>query len=126
MQRFGEKLRALRKQRGMTLVELARELGYVNNGYLSLIENGKIKPRVEFVVKVANLFQVSTDQLVRDEVEIDMDDAASGDTADPVFLDTNVLVYASVDTSPFYPAAQTALTNLNQAHVQLISILPLI
>lgn len=70
MQRFGEKLRILRKRRGMTLVELAHALGYANNGYLSLIENGKIKPRVEFVVKVANLFQVPTDQLVRDELEL--------------------------------------------------------
>lgn len=25
--------------------------------------------------------------------------------ADPIFLDTNILVYASVDTSPFYDLA---------------------
>ena len=81
MQRFGEKLRTLRKRRGMTLVALAHALGYTNNGYLSLIENGKIKPRVEFVVKVANLFQVSTDQLVRDELELEVPGAGTEDKA---------------------------------------------
>jgi transcriptional regulator with XRE-family HTH domain len=80
MQRFGEKLRTLRKRRGMTLVELTRALGYANNGYLSLIENGKITPRVEFVVKVATLFQVPTDQLVRDELELDAPGAATEGT----------------------------------------------
>ena len=30
--------------------------------------------------------------------------------ADPVFLDTNILVYASVDASPFYQAARAAIT----------------
>jgi predicted nucleic acid-binding protein len=30
--------------------------------------------------------------------------------ADPVFLDTNILVYASVDASPSYHAARAAIT----------------
>jgi predicted nucleic acid-binding protein len=29
--------------------------------------------------------------------------------ADPIFLDTNILVYASVDSSPFYDRARTAI-----------------
>jgi transcriptional regulator with XRE-family HTH domain len=70
MQRFGEKLRTLRKQHGMTLQELAAALGYVAHGHLSEIETGKRKPKVEFVLKVANLFGVTADQLVRDEVDI--------------------------------------------------------
>jgi predicted nucleic acid-binding protein len=30
--------------------------------------------------------------------------------ADPVFLDTNILVYASVDASPYYQAARAAIS----------------
>jgi transcriptional regulator with XRE-family HTH domain len=77
MQRFGEKLSTLRKQQGLTVRELAHALGYRNHGYISLIETGKIKPCVEFVLKVANLFQVSMDQLTRDDVEVD---GAAGST----------------------------------------------
>ena len=32
--------------------------------------------------------------------------------AEPVFIDTNILVYASVDSSPFYAAAHSALAQL--------------
>lgn len=31
--------------------------------------------------------------------------------AEPLFLDTNILVYASVDTSPFYDRARAAITD---------------
>ena len=31
--------------------------------------------------------------------------------AEPIFLDTNILVYASVDTSPFYDRARAAITD---------------
>lgn len=30
--------------------------------------------------------------------------------AEPIFLDTNILVYASVDSSPFYGLARTVIT----------------
>jgi transcriptional regulator with XRE-family HTH domain len=70
MQRFGEKLRVLRTRRGMTLRELAKALGYTNHGYLGLLETGKKKPTVECVLKVARLFQVTTDQLLWDEIAL--------------------------------------------------------
>ena len=37
----------------------------------------------------------------------------------PVFLDTNILVYASIDTSPFHTAARDALTQLESAETPL-------
>jgi transcriptional regulator with XRE-family HTH domain len=74
MQRFGEKLRILRKQRGMTLQELANTLGYVAHGHLSEIETGKRIPKVDFVLKVAQLFDVSMDVLTRDDVELPVTD----------------------------------------------------
>jgi transcriptional regulator with XRE-family HTH domain len=71
MQRFGEKLRALRQRRGMSVRELTSALGYKGHGYIYDIEIGKKKPNVEFVVRVADLFEVTTDQLLRDELEVD-------------------------------------------------------
>ncbi|NCC34236.1 MAG: PIN domain-containing protein [Chloroflexia bacterium] len=35
--------------------------------------------------------------------------------AEPIFLDTNILVYASVDSSPFYDLARTTITAYEQA-----------
>lgn len=70
MQRFGEKLRALRLQRRMTLKELAAALGHSAHGYISEIESNKKKPTVEFVLSVARLFGVSTDVLLWDELDI--------------------------------------------------------
>lgn len=70
VQRFGEKLRLLRTSRGMTLQQLARTLGLAAHGYISELENGKKLPTVEFVLKVARLFDVSTDRLLKDELEI--------------------------------------------------------
>ena len=73
MQRFGEKLRALRTRHKMTLKELAMELGLHAHGYISEIETGKKKPTAELVLKVARLFDVTTDQLLKDEIDLEMD-----------------------------------------------------
>jgi transcriptional regulator with XRE-family HTH domain len=72
MQRFGEKLRTLRLQREMTVRELAVALGYAasSHSYISETETGKRTPKVEFVLKVAHFFQVSTDHLIRDDLDL--------------------------------------------------------
>ncbi len=72
IQRFGEKLRTLRTQRGMTLKELAVALGHAAHGYISELESGKKLPTVEFVLSVAQLFGVTTDELLRDDLELKM------------------------------------------------------
>lgn len=71
MRRFGEKLHALRQQRGVTLMELATLLGYASYGRISEIENGKKTPSLAFVLRVAALFNVTPDQLLRDDIELD-------------------------------------------------------
>jgi transcriptional regulator with XRE-family HTH domain len=71
VERFGEKLRTLRKRHGMTLKELAQALGLNAHSHISELESGKSKPTSEFAVKVAHLFNVSTDQLLLDELELD-------------------------------------------------------
>jgi transcriptional regulator with XRE-family HTH domain len=70
IQRFGEKLHALRIQRGLTLKELARQLGHVAHGYISELESGKKLPSIELVLRIARLFEVTTDELLKDELEL--------------------------------------------------------
>jgi transcriptional regulator with XRE-family HTH domain len=71
MQRFGEKLRTLRKRHGMTVRELAEALGYSGHSHISEVETSKREPKVGFVLKIADFFQVTTDQLLRDDVELE-------------------------------------------------------
>jgi transcriptional regulator with XRE-family HTH domain len=55
----------------MTLQQLAHALGHSAHGYISELESGKKKPTAELVLKVACLFDVTTDLLLRDEIELD-------------------------------------------------------
>ena len=70
MQRFGEKLGTLREQQGLSMRELARELGFASHAHISRIESGK-KPTLEFVLAVAEFFEVSFDKLMNDTFELD-------------------------------------------------------
>jgi|JFJP01.1.fsa_nt_gi transcriptional regulator with XRE-family HTH domain len=70
MQRFGEKLRFLRKQHQMTLQEVATALNITSDGFISNLEAGRKKPSLEVVIKLARLFQVSLDNLLLDELEL--------------------------------------------------------
>ena len=69
MQRFGEKLHSLRRRRVMTLKELAAALGYAAHGHISELEGGKKLPTAEFTLAVARLFDVTTDFLLKDELD---------------------------------------------------------
>jgi transcriptional regulator with XRE-family HTH domain len=73
MKKFGEKLRLLRTHHHLTLKTLALKLGLSAHGYISELEAGKKKPTAEFVLNVARLFNVSTDELLKDELDLDMD-----------------------------------------------------
>jgi len=70
MQRFGEKLKILRTRHNMTLKQLAAAVGQSAHGYISELETGKKKPTAEFVLRVARLFNVTTDELLKDELEL--------------------------------------------------------
>lgn len=54
----------------MTLKELAVALGHAAHGHISELESGKKMPTVEFVLSVAQLFDVTTDELLRDDLEL--------------------------------------------------------
>jgi transcriptional regulator with XRE-family HTH domain len=70
MQRFGEKLLTLRKRHGMTLTEAATALGCNAHPHISMLENGKKQPTTALVLKVARLFNVTTDQLLKGETSL--------------------------------------------------------
>ncbi len=71
MKKFGEKLRTLRKRRGLTLRELAPLLEINSFSFISKLENGSQMPSPELIVQIARLFEVSTDQLMLDELELE-------------------------------------------------------
>jgi transcriptional regulator with XRE-family HTH domain len=70
MQRFPEKLRALRERNAMTQRELAEKLGFTH-GHIYFLETGKRKPSAEFVVKLAQFFGLATNDLLFDDHEVD-------------------------------------------------------
>jgi transcriptional regulator with XRE-family HTH domain len=72
--RFGQKLRDLRKMHGIAMKDLAERLRYMPHGYISEIENGKKQPSITLVLKISKLFNVSTDQLLKDDLEISIDE----------------------------------------------------
>jgi transcriptional regulator with XRE-family HTH domain len=69
MKRFGEKLRSLRQRQGLTLRQLGAQLEVSNTFVLSL-EQGKKTPNAATILKIADLFNMSLDQLMRDELEL--------------------------------------------------------
>ncbi|MDM8526875.1 helix-turn-helix transcriptional regulator [Anaerolineales bacterium HSG24] len=69
MKRFGEKLRALRTERGLSYRQIADILD-IHFTYINKIEMGKRRPPANLIFKIAKFFGVSTDQLMDDELEL--------------------------------------------------------
>ena len=63
MQRFQEALIEQRKLNRLTQREVAERLGISQPSYIRY-ENGKAEPRLENLVKLADLFDVSVDYLL--------------------------------------------------------------
>jgi transcriptional regulator with XRE-family HTH domain len=61
---LGERLRALRLQRGISQRDLAHNLRLASRAYISNIEAGRKAPSTELIVKIADLFGVTTDYLL--------------------------------------------------------------
>lgn len=60
---FSERIKRLRKNKGLKQQELAEILGIKRNTY-SDWENGKTEPSFENLIKLADLFEVSLDCLL--------------------------------------------------------------
>lgn len=70
MQRFGEKLRTLRMRQGWSMAQLAPTLG-VTRAYIGRMERGEKMPNAAMILKIADVFNVSLDHLMRDELDLD-------------------------------------------------------
>lgn len=77
MKNFGKKLRALRQRDGYTLRQLG-ELLEIDHSFVSQLEMGKRIPNAAMILKIADTFGVSTDLLMRDELEIEPKGGKSG------------------------------------------------
>jgi transcriptional regulator with XRE-family HTH domain len=75
---FGNRLRALRLQQHLSQRDLARTLGLASRAYIGGLESDQGKlPSLELVVRMADLFGVTTDDLLRGVMP------ASARSADP-------------------------------------------
>jgi transcriptional regulator with XRE-family HTH domain len=70
MDRFGEKLRNLRKRRGFTQEQMSEFLE-VSRPYVAKLERGEKIPNAPMILKIADIFGVTADLLMRDELELD-------------------------------------------------------
>ena len=62
MNEFGERLKELRKEKGLGQIGLAKQLG-VGKSIISLWETGSCEPTLSNLIKIATFFGVSIDYL---------------------------------------------------------------
>jgi len=72
--RFGEKLSFLRKQQGMTQMELAEKLD-ISRQAVSRWEQGISNPSTENMVRIGELLDVSIDTLVNENAQLQTETA---------------------------------------------------
>ena len=61
---FGQRLRHVRRARGMTLADLGQRVGRAPS-VLSLIENGRREPKLSLISSLASALSVTTEELMR-------------------------------------------------------------
>ena len=59
---FNERLKQLRKEKGMTQAEISKLLDVGQNTY-SYWESGKVQPDIQTLIKLSDIFRVSLDYL---------------------------------------------------------------
>lgn len=69
---FGEKIKQLRKQANLTQEELGKKLGVAKNT-VSYWESNDSQPSLDTIKEISNLFQVSVDYLLGNEID-DLDE----------------------------------------------------
>ncbi|KKR80050.1 MAG: hypothetical protein UU25_C0002G0013 [Microgenomates group bacterium GW2011_GWB1_40_9] len=64
VQKFGKKLRKIRKSKGVTQEKLAEKAG-IDFSYLNLIEGGKRNPTLKIIAKIARVLGIRLDELMK-------------------------------------------------------------
>ena len=84
---FGQRLRHVRRSKGLTLAELGQRVGRAPS-VLSLLENGRREPKLSLIESLANALGVSADELMRREApsrRAQLEIALSRAQRDPVY-----------------------------------------
>jgi transcriptional regulator with XRE-family HTH domain len=68
---FGAKLRHLRLSHHVTQSDLANQLALAAHAHVSFLEAGRKEPSIDLVLRIADLFGVTTDYLLRDTITIE-------------------------------------------------------
>ncbi len=61
---FGKRVRELRKERGLSQVELAAKVG-IDRSYMGFLERGERNPSLEVIAKIAEALGVTPDELLK-------------------------------------------------------------
>ena len=61
---FGKHVRELRKERGLSQVELAAKVG-IDRSYMGFLERGERNPSLEVIAKIAEALSVTPDELLK-------------------------------------------------------------
>lgn len=64
---FGHRLRTYRKEKGLTIEKLAKQVGLSPN-YLGDVERGKKLPSMATFIRLVNVLDISADEPLKDEV----------------------------------------------------------
>lgn len=74
MMALSQKLRRIRKEKGISQQELAQRLGYKSNSYIADIEKGKFIPSKEKLKKIAKALDISFSQIKEMLIESKLED----------------------------------------------------
>ena len=89
---FKDNLRALRKRKGLSQVELAEKLGF-SKSLIGLYETGDRKPSFEALEAIADFFNVDLDYLLgRDDKSVYYLDPEAAEMAKEIFEDPNLRI----------------------------------
>lgn len=111
---LAEKIQTLRKEKGLSQDQLALELG-VSRQSVSKWELGDSMPDIAKILQLADYFQVSTDYLLREEIETPAPaplfaaDASPADTLPADTLPADTPATATKSKPPFLRAAKICL-----------------
>jgi len=65
---FHDKIKKLRKEKKWLQTELSEKVG-IHKTHISRLESGEFLPSIKVVKKIAEVFEVSTDYLLKDEMD---------------------------------------------------------